>query len=73
MNTADIYSLAQVNGRGSAGSAPVTGQCPASMRAKTPATQQLVHRLAAIDGSQRTPVGGTSASGLRAVAGGGVG
>lgn len=73
MNTSDIYSLTQVNGRGSAGSAPVMGQCPASVNAKTPATQQLVHRLAAIDESRRTPVSGASASGLRAAVGGGVG
>lgn len=59
--------LTQANGWGSA------GQCPASMRAKTPATQQLVIRLAATDGSGRIPVSETSASGLRAATGGGVG
>lgn len=84
MNTVRIYqrarrvgrsyelSLARANGWGSAGSAPVVRQCPATVPAKTPAAQQLVNRVADAGGRERAPACGNSASGLRAVVGEGV-
>lgn len=43
-------SLAQANGRGSAGHLPATEKCPARHSAKTPAVQERVIRVAAGSG-----------------------